>query len=115
MLWSPPDLVEEVCHALEQAGFPLVHTTDDCSPGLRAKEVEAGVMVSWNASDGFAALAGEQRADSGRDKNASGDSMRTIVHAAVSGLLLQLGYTIVERPGDGELLVLSRGARTEDG
>ncbi|MFF5638400.1 hypothetical protein [Streptomyces sp. NPDC012825] len=113
MLWTHPDLVEEVCHALGRAGFLLVHAADDCSPGLRVGEVEAGAVVSWNVSGGFAAPAGEQRADSRRDKDASGDSMRTIVRAAVSGLLIQLGYTVAERPGDGELLVLSGGARLE--
>jgi hypothetical protein len=61
-------------------------------------------LVEWfgdqTASDGFTSLAKDQ-------PGTSGDSMQAIVRAAVSGLLLQLGLTVTEPLGSGDLLILT--------
>lgn len=94
-----------VRHVLSQAGFHLAGEADSDAPGLRVSEAPGGVLVRWAASDGFSALASERA-------GGSGDSMRAIVQAAVSGLLLQLGHTVSQSPGGGGLLVLAEDART---
>lgn len=84
-----------------QAGFYLVgEGADGGRPGLVVTEMPTGVLVRWTASDGFASLAKDQR-------GASGDSMQAVVQAAVSGLLVQLGHTVTEPSGGGDLLVLA--------
>ncbi len=98
---SSSDLLEQVRHALVQAGFHLAREdTHDSEPGLAVTKVPAGVLVRWTASDGFTSLANDQ-------PGASVDRMHTIVRAAVSGLLVQLGHTVTEPPGSGDLLVLA--------
>ncbi|MFI6357396.1 hypothetical protein ACIBJF_33265 [Streptomyces sp. NPDC050743] len=58
------------------------------------------MLIRWLVSDGFTALASDQ-------PGASSDGMRVVVQAAVSGLLVQLGHTVME-PSDGDgLLVLA--------
>ncbi|WP_143661951.1 hypothetical protein [Streptomyces glaucescens] len=79
------DLQAQVRHALSQAGFHVVdEDAGDGGPGLVVTAVSAGVLVTWRASDRFTSLVREQ-------SRASGDSMQAIVHAAVSGLLIQAG------------------------
>ncbi|MFF7643014.1 hypothetical protein [Streptomyces canus] len=56
--------------------------------------------MTWTASDGFTSLAKDQ-------PGASGDSMQAIVQAAVSGMRLQLGHTVTEPSGSGDLLILA--------
>ncbi|WP_146192717.1 hypothetical protein [Streptomyces sp. A244] len=75
---------------------------DSGIPGLRVSEVSAGALVSWTASDGFTALAREQ---AGRAP--SNDSLRVIVQAAVTGLLVQLGHTVTETSDGDGLVVLA--------
>ncbi|MGX1916253.1 hypothetical protein ACWIID_46935 [Streptomyces phaeochromogenes] len=86
---------------MTQAGFQLVgEVAEDSRPGLAVRTVPAGVLVRWTASDGFASLAKDQ-------PGALGDSMKVIVQAAVSGLLVQLGHTVTEPEDGGDLLVLA--------
>ncbi len=99
---APAELVTQVRSALRQAGFHLVADADDGRPGLRVTKAPPGVAITWSASDGFTALATDQ-------SGASGDSMKTIVQAAVSGLLVQLGHTVTEPSDDADLLVLAAG------
>ncbi|MDQ0955924.1 hypothetical protein QFZ24_009933 [Streptomyces phaeochromogenes] len=101
MSCAPSDLLSRVRHALTQAGFQLVgEDAEDSRPGLAVTTVPAGVLVRWTASDGFASLAKDQ-------PGALGDSMKVIVQAAVSGLLVQLGHTVTEPEDGGDLLVLA--------
>lgn len=95
--------------ALIQAGFQVLGEADGNGPGLRVSEASAGAVISWSASDGFAALAREQ---AGRPP--SDDSMRVIVQAAVSGLLVQLGHTVAETPDGADLVVLADPASHQD-
>lgn len=96
------DLLTQVRHALVKAGFHLVgEDADDVRPGISVMDVPTGVLVTWTASDGFTSLAKDQA-------GASGDSMRAVVRAAVSGVLLHLGYTVTEPLESGDLLVLAR-------
>ncbi|MFF4984015.1 hypothetical protein ACFY3O_28725 [Streptomyces sp. NPDC001046] len=98
---APSDLLSQVRHALLQAGFHLVGEDEqDGRPGLSVTRCPAGVLVTWTASDGFTSLAKDQ-------PGTSGDSMQAIVQAAVSGLLLQLGHTVTEPSGSGDLLILA--------
>jgi hypothetical protein len=95
------DLLVRVRRALIQAGFDLVgNDAEDGRPGLVVTRVPTGVLVSWSASDGFTSLAKDQ-------PRASGDSMRALVHGAVSGLLAQLGHTVTEPSDGGDVLVLA--------
>ncbi|MGV9249348.1 hypothetical protein [Streptomyces sp. NPDC003710] len=64
-------------------------------------EAPAGVLVSWTTSHGFTALAADQR-------GASSDGMR-VVQAAVAGLLVQCGHTVVEAPDGNGIVVLAEG------
>ncbi|PSM44841.1 hypothetical protein C6Y14_01590 [Streptomyces dioscori] len=89
--------------ALIQAGFQVLGDTEVGVPGLRVTEVSAGALVSWTASDEFAALARER----GGGCVSSHDSIRVIVKVAVSGLLLRLGHSVAETAADGDLLVLA--------
>ncbi|MFF6996093.1 hypothetical protein ACFY93_14275 [Streptomyces sp. NPDC008313] len=91
----------QVRHALIEAGFHLVgQDAEDGRSGLAVTTVPTGVLVGWTASDGFTSLAKDQ-------PGAVGDSMRTLVRAAVSGLLVQLGHTVTEPSNGGDLLVLA--------
>ncbi|MFI5681755.1 hypothetical protein [Streptomyces cellulosae] len=81
--------------ALVQAGFDVLGDADTGVPGLRVIEVPGGALVTWTASGGFTSLAREQ------------DSMRVIVQAAVAGLLVQLGHTVTEASGQGDVMVLA--------
>jgi hypothetical protein len=94
-----------VSSCLGQAGFQVLGDADSGIPGLRVTEVSAGALVSWTASDGFTALARDQAG-----RAASSDSMRVIVHAAVAGLLLQLGHTVTETPEGAGVVVLAEAA-----
>ncbi|MEW2267048.1 hypothetical protein ACGF5T_35050 [Streptomyces sp. NPDC047853] len=95
------NLLVQVRHALTQAGFHLVaDDAEDGRPGLAVTEAPTGVLVKWTASDGFTSLARDQ-------PGVSGDSMKAIVQAAESGLLVQLGHTVTEPPDGGDLLVLA--------
>ncbi|USQ86095.1 hypothetical protein NFX46_21695 [Streptomyces phaeoluteigriseus] len=98
----PAELVAQVRSALVQAGFQVLGGADTGVPGLRVTEVPAGALISWTASDGFTSLTRDQAGHS-----ASDDSMRAIVQAAVTGLLVQLGHTVTEASGDGDLVVLT--------
>ncbi|WP_159401110.1 hypothetical protein [Streptomyces sp. NRRL B-24484] len=87
-------------NALIQAGFHLVSDeTEDGRPGLSAREVPAGVVVRWAASDGFNSLA--------HQRSGGGDSIQAIVQAAVSSLLGQLGHTVTGPSAGGELVILA--------
>ncbi len=102
MSCAPAELVSQVSSALIQAGFHVLGDADTGVPGLRVTEVPAGALVSWTASDGFTSLARERTG-----RTASDDTMRVIVQAAVSGLLVQLGHTVTETPDEGDLVVLA--------
>ncbi|MEH0516994.1 MULTISPECIES: hypothetical protein [unclassified Streptomyces] len=65
-------------------------------------EAPGGVLVSWTMSHGFTALAAHQR-------GASRDGMRVAVQAAVAGLLVQRGHTVVETPEGNGIVVLADG------
>lgn len=95
-------LVGRVRHALKLAGFHIVDEVDDAAPGLRVSEAPGGVLVSWTTSHGFTALAADQR-------GASSDGMRVVVQAAVAGLLVQCGHTVVETPDGNGIVVLEEG------
>nr|WP_024127677.1 hypothetical protein [Streptomyces sp. F12]AHE40441.1 Hypothetical protein pFRL6_354 [Streptomyces sp. F12] len=97
-----PKLVGRVCYALKLAGFHVVDEADDAATGLRVSETPAGVLVSWTTSHGFTALAADQR-------GASSDGMRVAVQAAVAGLLVQCGHTVVETPDGNGIVVLADG------
>jgi hypothetical protein len=84
---------------LIQAGFHLVGETDEGRPGLEVTKVSAGVLVRWTASDGFTSLTKDQHGD-------AGDGMQAVVHAAISGLLIQLGHTVKESSDGRDLLVV---------
>lgn len=103
----PPELVSRVRHALIQAGFHLVGDVEEGRPGLQVVEDPSGALIRWTTSDGFASLASAQ-------SGASGDTMKAIVQAAVSGLLVQLGHTVTEPSGDGDLLVLAEGLGADE-
>ncbi|MEU0215064.1 hypothetical protein ABZ281_08025 [Streptomyces sp. NPDC006265] len=98
-------LAAQVRHVLSEAGFYLVAETGEGMPGLWVSEVPEGVLVRWAASEAFTALAASQ---SGR---ASNDSMRAVVQAAVSGLLMQQGHIVTAAEHDG-ILVLAPAARS---
>ncbi|MGX1564676.1 hypothetical protein [Streptomyces sp. NPDC055506] len=100
---APSGLFVQVRHALTQAGFHLVvEDAEDGRTVLAVMDVPAGVLVRWTASDGFTSLAMDQ-------PGASGDSMRAVVQAAVSGLLVQLGHIVTGPSDGGDLLVLADG------
>ncbi|MFF2206154.1 hypothetical protein [Streptomyces sp. NPDC058145] len=105
----PAELVSQVRSALIEAGFQVLGDGDGDDPGLRVREVSEGVVISWSASDGFVALSRERAA-----RPPSDDSMRVIVQAAVSGLLVQLGHTVAETPDGGDLLVLAEAVAQRD-
>ncbi|MDQ0831422.1 hypothetical protein QF032_003266 [Streptomyces achromogenes] len=91
----------QVRHALIDAGFHLVgEDAEDRRPGLAVTTVPTGVLVGWTASDGFTSLVKDR-------PGASCNSMRTLVQAAVSGLLAELGHTVTEPSNGGDLLVLA--------
>ncbi|MCX4427083.1 hypothetical protein [Streptomyces mirabilis] len=96
------ELVAQVQHALNQAGFEVVGGIDHRTPGLRVSETPAGVLVAWATSDGFAALAADQPGGDCRD------GMRVAVQAAVSGLMTSLGYTVIGTL-NGDIIVLVKG------
>ncbi|WP_329254232.1 hypothetical protein [Streptomyces canus] len=100
MLDVPAELVSQVSSALVQAGFQVLGDADTGVPGLRVTEVPEGALVRWTASDGFTSLARDQARRAG-----SGDSMRVLVQAAVTGLLVQLGHTVTEACDEGDLVV----------
>jgi hypothetical protein len=102
-----PEFVSEVKRALTQAGFHLAEDADDRHPGLRVMPVPPGALIKWTASDGFTALAADQ-------PGASGDAMKAIVQAAVSGLLVQFGHTVTESPDGVHLLVMAGTSRPSD-
>ncbi|MEU3787437.1 hypothetical protein [Streptomyces sp900129855] len=87
---------------MARAGFDVLGDTDTGVPGLRVTEVPGGALVTWTASDGFTSLAREQAGRAG-----SGDSMRVIVQAAVTELLVQLGHTVTEASDHGDVVVLA--------
>ncbi|MGC5234429.1 hypothetical protein [Streptomyces albogriseolus] len=94
--------------AWARAGFDVLGDTDTGVPGLRVTEVPGGALVTWTASDGFTSLAREQVRH-----GASGDSMRVIVQAAVTGLLVQLGHTVTESSDQGDVVVLADTAESD--
>ncbi|WP_114041667.1 hypothetical protein [Streptomyces sp. SDr-06] len=98
---ATPNLLTQVRHALQQAGFQLTDNNGAAAsgPGLAVTQVPAGVLIKWTASDGFTALANDQ-------PGISGDSMHTAVQAAITGLLLQLGHTLTNPSQGGDVLVL---------
>lgn len=100
------DLMSQVRSALFQAGFHELGNAESGVPGLRVTEVDAGVLVSWTASDGFTSLAREQ---AGRAP--SGDRMRAMVEAAVAGVLVQQGHSVEETPDGEALIVRGRSVR----
>jgi hypothetical protein len=102
---SPPVFAAQVRHVLSEAGFYLVTETDDGMPGLRVSEVPDGVLVRWAVSEAFTALAASQPG------HAANDSMRAVVQAAVSGVLVQQGHTVTAAEHDG-ILVLAPAARS---
>ncbi|MEU6656825.1 hypothetical protein ABZ904_47890 [Streptomyces sp. NPDC046900] len=102
-----PEFVSEVKHALTQAGFHLAEDADNRHPGLRVMPAPSGVLIKWTASDGFTALAAAR-------SRSSGDAMKAIVQAAVSGLLVQLGHTVTESPDGAHLLVMGNSSRPSD-
>ncbi|MFE7779398.1 hypothetical protein ACFU5O_37170 [Streptomyces sp. NPDC057445] len=87
--------------ALVQARFDVLGDADTGVPGLRVTEVPGGALVTWMASGGFTSLAREQ------------DSMRVIVQAAVTGLLVQLGHTVTEASDQGGVVVLADTAASD--
>ncbi|MFF3699207.1 hypothetical protein [Streptomyces sp. NPDC002221] len=97
-----PELAGRVRHVLKLAGFHVVDEADHVTPGLKVEAVPAGVVVSWTASHGFTALASDQR-------NASSDGMRVVVQAAVAGLLVECGHTVVETADRTGIVVLAGG------
>ncbi|MFF6983814.1 hypothetical protein ACFZAV_40555 [Streptomyces sp. NPDC008343] len=104
MLPVHPQLIQRVRHALKLAGFHVADEADDTTPGLRVSEAPTGVLVSWTRSHGFTALAADQR-------GVSSDGMRGVVQAAVAGLLVQRGHTVVETPdGNGTLVLAEESA-----
>ncbi|MFF3139563.1 hypothetical protein [Streptomyces mirabilis] len=98
MSYEVDELVAQVRHALDQAGFELVGGVDRRMPGLQVSETPAGVLVAWMTSHGFTALADQPGGD-------SRDGMRVAVQAAVSGLMTSLGYTVMGTP-NGDVIVL---------
>ena len=102
MSHAPAELVSQVSAALAQAGFDVLGDTATGVPGLRVTEVPSGALVTWTASDEFTSLAREHVRH-----GASGDSMRVIVQAAVTGLLVQLGHTVTETSHQGDVVVLA--------
>jgi hypothetical protein len=99
-------LAEQIRRALTAAGFTVVGETEENSPGLRVSEDDSGVLVGWTVSHGFEALADQSRGSDGADGSGTSDSMRTIVQAAVSALLDQLGYTLEATPDGTAFRVL---------
>ncbi|MER7694892.1 hypothetical protein [Streptomyces sp. NPDC097610] len=93
------ELVAQVRHVLNQAGFEVVGEIDRRMSGLQVSETPAGVLVAWATSDGFTALAADQP---GGD---CGGGMRVAVQAAVSCLMTSLGYSAMGRP-NGDIIVL---------
>ncbi|MEU1600589.1 hypothetical protein ABZ468_49640 [Streptomyces sp. NPDC005708] len=93
------ELVAQVRHALDQAGFEVVGGIDRRMTGLQVSETPAGVLVAWAASDGFTALAADQPGGGSRG------GIRVAVQAAVSGLMTSLGYPVMGRP-NGDIIVL---------
>ncbi|MEU7061835.1 hypothetical protein [Streptomyces sp. NPDC046197] len=88
--------------ALSRAGFHVLGDADTGVPGLRVVEVATGAVVSWATSDGFTSLVRERAGRAAGD-----DSMKVIVQAAVSGLLVQLGHTVTTMSDGSDLLVLA--------
>ncbi|GAA3813675.1 hypothetical protein GCM10022206_60270 [Streptomyces chiangmaiensis] len=66
--------------------------------GLQVSETPPGVLVAWATSDGFTALAAD------RPGHDSRDGMRVAVQAAVSALMISLGYTVMGTP-NGDIIV----------
>ncbi|MFD8263120.1 hypothetical protein ACFV19_30370 [Streptomyces griseoluteus] len=100
-----PQLLGRVCHALTLAGLDVVDEVDDAARGLRVSAAPVGVLVSWTTSHGFTALATDQR-------GASSDGLRGVVQAAVAGLLVQCGHTVVETPDGNRIVVVAGGPAT---
>ncbi|MEU6318129.1 hypothetical protein [Streptomyces sp. NPDC047009] len=96
----------QVKSTLIQAGFQLVADDDHRQPGLQVTRVPIGALIEWKASDGFNALAVEQR-------GTSHNSMLAIVQTAVSELLVQHGHTVTEAL-HGALLVIANSSRPSD-
>lgn len=103
VLNASAELIAGVRSVLVQAGFPALSDAGSDVPGLRLTQTDAGVSVSWTASHRFTSLAREQ---AGRAPGR--DSMRAMVLAAVSGVLVQQGLVVEETP-DGEALIVRRG------
>ncbi|MEU6216726.1 hypothetical protein ABZ845_04270 [Streptomyces sp. NPDC047022] len=101
------ELALQVSYALRQAGFHVISDAAiERASGLHVGEAPEGVLIRWLVSDGFTALAFDQ-------PGASSVGMRVVVQAAVSGLLVQMGHTVMEA-SDGEgLLVLANVAQPD--
>ncbi|MEV7003908.1 hypothetical protein AB0N62_40575 [Streptomyces sp. NPDC093982] len=95
-----PQLIGRVHHALKLAGFHAADEADDTTPGLRVSQAPTGVLVSWTRSHGLYRAGGRQR-------GAFSDGMRVVVQAAVAGLLIQGGHTVVETPDGNGIVVLA--------
>lgn len=74
---------------------------------VRVTSAPSGVLIKWTLSDGLTALAAEQ-------PKASGNGMQSVVQAAVSALLVQLGHTVTESPDGAHLLVMTDSSRPSD-
>jgi hypothetical protein len=97
------ELVAQVRHALNEAGFEMPGGVGHRMPGLQVSAIPAGVLVAWAMSDGFTALAAAQPG------GGSSDGMRIAVQAAVTGLLTSLGYTVMGS-SNGDIIVLANDA-----
>ncbi|MFF8387070.1 hypothetical protein [Streptomyces kanasensis] len=82
---------------LQHAGFRLVDTADDETPGMRVSKIPSGVLVRWTALGGASEVCGTA---------SSGRSTGSIVRTAVTAVLASHGLSIMSTDAAGDLIVL---------
>lgn len=99
-------LTDQLCRDLAEAGFDA-HTTAGAA-GLCLSPGPDGVVVRWQTSEEFTALALPALRHDGRGPDTGAgphETVRGAIHLAVHGLLTRLGYPAVRHPDTGDVLI----------
>ncbi|MEV0202052.1 hypothetical protein [Nonomuraea sp. NPDC050691] len=104
------DLLPRVRRDLLRAGFHLDEAptgAEAARAGLFVYALPEGVGVRWRASDHVSALPSTSPSRGGEGAGTAEETLRTAVHLALTGLLVQAGHTVVQQPGTGDVIVIA--------
>lgn len=90
-------LMSHVRCVLQHAGFCLVDTADNATPGMRVNEIPSGVLVRWTALGGTSELYGS---------HGPGKPTKSVVRAAVTAVLTGHGLCVMSSGAADDLIVL---------